>query len=310
MKHFSIVFSIIAGIFLLFPMASYGQKIDYDKEFTIILDSLNKQWTRYIQWHNSEVVDKYGIPRVKAMKELKAHPEREKELRPYIDSVTVLFEAARKESDKKNTEITEKRNAAYDKYKLISGEAFKSVFYKRHSMSTTELQSMLDSATKEVRRSPAGKATKAFLTTKKILPGDKFKPFPCFDANGKKFNWNIINGKKTIIVGGGLWCMTHGMDNSAPARFFKELKEKYGEDNFVLIIYWYNTDLQEMKKGIDEFGVEEFINVADGLEFSTPLEIVYDTQGTPSLLYINADGTLNKQVCGIDDYIDAFLKNE
>ena len=45
------------------------------------------------------------------------------------------------------------------------------------------------------------------------------------------------------------------------------------------------------------------------LEFSTPLEILYDTQGTPSLLYINADGTLNKQVMGIDDYIDSFLKD-
>lgn len=310
MKHFSIGFSIIASILLLFPMASYGQKVNYDKEFTKILDSLNIQTTRYVQWHNSEVSDKYGKPRVKAMNELKVHPEKEKELRPYIDSLTVLLDAAGKESQKRFALITEKKNEAYDKYNLISGEAFKSVFYKRHSMSTTELQSIFDSATKEVRRSPAGKATKAFLTTKKILPGDKFEPFPCFNVNGNKFNWNIIRGKKSIIVGGGLWCMTHGMDNTAPARYFNELKEKYGEDNFVLIIYWYNTDLQEMKKGIAEFGVEEFINVADGLEFSTPLEILYDTQGTPSLLYINADGTMNKQVCGVDDYIDSFLKNE
>ncbi|MCK9629187.1 MAG: hypothetical protein M0R37_11435 [Bacteroidales bacterium] len=309
MKYFSTGFSIIASILLLFPMSGYGQKADYDKEFTRILDSLNKQTTIYFQWHNSEVYIKYGKPRIKAMNELKSHPEKEKELRPYIDSLTVLLDAAGQESKKRYALITEKKSEAYDKYKLVSGEAFKSVFYRRHSLTTEELWSMLNSATKEVRHSPAGKATKAFLTTKKVLPGDKFKPFPCFDVNGKKFNWNIISGKKTIIIGDGLGCMTHGMDNSAPARYFKELKEKYGADNFVLIIYWYNTDLQEMKKGIAEFGVEEFINVADDLEFSTPLEILYDTQGTPSLLYINADGTLSKQVMGIDDYIDSFLKN-
>lgn len=308
MKNFSTGFSIIASILLLFPMAGYGQKAGYDKEFTIILDSFNIQLAQYIREH-SEVDGKYGKPLGKAIRELRAHPEKEKELRPYIDSLTILSKAAIRELDRKYAEIVDRRDKAYDKYMLLSGKAFERVFGRRHSVSTEELWSMFNSATKEVRRSPVGKATKAFLTTNKVLPGDKFKPFPCFDVNGKKFNWNIISGKKTIIIGDGLGCMTHGMDNSAPARYFKELKEKYGADNFVLIIYWYNTDLQEMKKGIAEFGVEEFINVSDGLEFSTPLEILYDTQGTPSLLYINADGTLNKQVMGIDDYIDSFLKD-
>lgn len=261
----------------------------------------------YVDWNNAEITGKYGKPRLKLLNELEEHPEKAAELQPIIDSMSHAFDSLITISDSIYEAITEKRHAMESKYETLSPEAYKNVFRRRHIISREMLDSTYKVASRDVKHSPAGKAVKEFLYGPKVLPGDKIITFDCFDVEGKPFDWGTIEGKKTVIIGDGLSCMTHGMDDSEPARYFSSLKKGH-EDDLALIIFFNNQDADGLKEQVKHFGLEDFIVLGDGMEFSSPLELMYDCQATPSLVYINPDGTLDCMTAGVTDYLEEFLE--
>lgn len=300
------------ALLCLFVLSSCGyhpskKTLQYDAEYTALADSLRQAQYDYFDWHNAEIAEKYGVPRVKLMNELKEHPERKAELQPIIDSLSHAVDSLMPISNARYQAIIEEVYALGPKYESLSPEAFKGVFMRRHSITREVLDSTYKAASRDLKRSPAGKAIKEFLHGPKVWPGDKIITFDCFDKEGKPFDWSIIEGKKTVIVSDGLACMTHGMDDSLPAKYFNSLKNGH-DDDMVLIIFFNNQDVDGLKENIEHFGLEDFIVVGDEMEFSSPLELMYDCQVTPSLVYINPDGTLDCMTAGVTDYLEEFLE--
>lgn len=74
------------------------------------------------------------------------------------------------------------------------------------------------------------------------------------------------------------------------------------------MVFCNNRDLAGLKEQSEHFGLENYIVVGDGREFSSPLELMYDCQYTPSFVLINQDGTLDRMLRGGEsDYIEEFL---
>ncbi len=256
---------------------------------------------------NTELAGKYGIPREKLRNELAEHPERAKELQPKIDSLSRYVDSLFPIYMARYQEIIDSALLVEKKYESISTEGFKGAFMKRHIYTREHLDSIYKAAPRALKRSIAGRSIDAFLNGPQVRPGDKIITFDCFDVNGEPFNWKTIKGKKTIIVADGLDCWTHGIDDTAPVTYFDYLREKFGDD-FVLLVFCNNRDLDGLKEQSEHFGLEDYIVISDGREFSSPLELMYDCQYTPSFVLINQDGTLDRMVHGEEtDYIEEFL---
>lgn len=307
MKRLSLAGLAILSICLCGCSRQAKQIAQNDADFLAAVDYFRQLQIVHSEWHNTEIGGKYGIPRVKLLDELAEHPERAKELQPMIDSLTYYMDSLLSISMARLQEIQDSALLMEKKYESISTEGFKGAFMRRHIYSRDQLDSIYNAAPRILKRSVAGKSIKAFLHGPKVWPGDKIIPFDCFDVNGNSFDWKIIEGKKAIIVADGLDCWTHGMDDTAPVRYFDSLRKEFG-DGFMLIVFFNNRDLAGLKEISEHFGLENYIVIGDSREFSSPLEIMYDCQYTPSFVLINQDGTLDRMVHGEEvDYIETFL---
>ena len=278
-----------------------------DADFLTAVEYFRQLQMDHAERQNTELAGKYGIPREKLRNELAEHPERAKELQPKIDSLSHYIDSLFPIYMARYQEIIDSALLVEKKYESTSTEGFKGAFMKRHYYTREHLDSIYKAAPRALKRSIAGKSINAFLNGPQVRPGDKIITFDCFDVNGKAFDWKTIEGKKTIIVADGLDCWTHGIDDTAPVTYFDYLREKFG-DGFVLMVFCNNRDLAGLKEQSEHFGLENYIVVGDGSEFSSPLELMYDCQYTPSFVLINQDGTLDRMVHGDEtDYIEEFL---
>lgn len=308
MKRISLLILVILPVFLLCGCNRQAKQIARnDAEYLAAVDSLNKAMRELVEWNNRELAGKYGHPRVKIGQELKEHPERAKELQPILDSLNHCFDSLSAITDARLAEIQEGKSRVSNKYESISTEGFKSAFGRRLIYSRYQLDSIYNAAPRILKRSVAGQAIHEFLYGPKVRPGEKIIPFDCFDVDGGAFDWSVIEGKKTVIVADGLTCWTHGVDDTAPVRYFNHLREEYGND-FVWIVFFNNLDLEGLKEKVGHFGLEDYIVLADGREFSSPLELMYDCHIRPSFLLINPDGTLVRAEFMDLDEIEEFLR--
>lgn len=62
-----------------------------DAEYKAKCDSLDLAVSGWIIWHNDAVAKSYGVPRVKLMNELEAHPEREQNLDLFLTALTTVL---------------------------------------------------------------------------------------------------------------------------------------------------------------------------------------------------------------------------
>ena len=299
---------LIATSVLLCGCCNQARQIEKnDADFLAAVEYLRQRQMDHADWQNTEIAGKYGLPRVKLLNELAEHPERANELQPKIDSLTHYVDSLLPISMARYQAIADSALFVEKKYESISTEGFKGAFMKRHYYTREHLDSIYKAAPRALKRSIAGKSIDAFLNGPQVRHGDKIITFDCFDVNGKPFDWKTIEGKKTIIVADGLDCWTHGIDDTAPVTYFDYLREKFG-DGFVLMVFCNNRDLAGLKEQSEHFGLENYIVVGDGREFSSPLELMYDCQYTPSFVLINQDGTLDRMLRGGEsDYIEEFL---
>lgn len=299
---------LIATSVLLCGCCNQARQIEKnDADFLAAVEYLRQRQMDHADWQNTEIAGKYGLPRVKLLNELAEHPERANELQPKIDSLTHYIDSLLPISMARYQAIADSALFVEKKYESISTEGFKGAFMKRHYYTREHLDSIYKAAPRALKRSIAGKSIDAFLNGPQVRHGDKIITFDCFDVNGKPFDWKTIEGKKTIIVADGLDCWTHGIDDTAPVTYFDYLREKFG-DGFVLMVFCNNRNLAGLKEQSEHFGLENYIVVGDGREFSSPLELMYDCQYTPSFVLINQDGTLDRMLRGGEsDYIEEFL---
>ena len=103
----------------------------------------------------------------------------------------------------------------------------------------------------------------------------------------------------------------HGLgDIKSPSYYFQNLLKKYGNDKIQFIIFFHRKNMNQLKEQINMFGTEPFTCIADGGTVSSPIEIIYNVDTTPSVIYINEFGIIDKITEGVTKYIESFLANK
>lgn len=273
-------------------------------EFELALEAHHQKFTELMERNNANVPP-LNIEAMKLERMAKENPALAAELNPRIDSLRHKADSLSSIFDKEYEILCQQGLEMERKFMFIDPLAFESAAYlARKRISKDSLGVLLSKASETVRKSEIGKRTREFIRNDQLQPSDKFKPIRCFDVNMNKFDWNSVKGKKFTIIVGGLWCMTHGMDNSLPKQYFESIKEKYG-DSHQLILYVYCNGPEEMKAEIKEFGLEGYTVISDFKGRATPFTSIYNCQATPTCIYTDAEGIIVNIMEGLDtDYLE------
>ncbi len=240
-------------------------------------------------------------------KEAEAHPEIK-------DSLLAIAAEERKTGESFMPALQEKmdnnqaeRQALMDKYALIFEDAFP-FFAMRKQFSKDSLAILLSKASSEIQESETGKALRLYIQNPQFVEGNRFQPFPCYDVDGNSFDWRLIQGKKVFLVHDGLWCMTHGMDNSLFRKYLRHLSE--AAPNCLPLVVVNCATPEDLKASIEEFGLQDFHVVSEFKKDLGTLNVIYNDQTTPTCHHIDEQGILVKTTEGIDqDYLEKeFLK--
>ena len=199
------------------------------------------------------------------------------------------------------------RQALQEKYSLVFEDAFP-YFMQRKLMAKDSLAVLLSKASTEIQESETGKALRLYIENPQIVEGSRFQTFPCYDVDGNSFDWELIKGKNVFLVHDGLWCMTHGQDNSLFGKYLRHLSE--AAPNCLPLVVVNCTAPEDLKASIDEYGLQDFHVVSEFKKDLGTLNVLYNDQTTPTCHYIDEQGILVKTTEGIDqDYLEKeFLK--
>lgn len=184
------------------------------------------------------------------------------------DSIQNLFKEIYEKVSKDNIELAMKYAS------VPSG--LQRLYMTRLDIPKDTLKNILHSLSIEMQESVYGKIIKEHLQTKQIQEGDSIYTFPCVQIDGKAFDWNITKGKQLLILYGGLGCM--GEDGR------EELKLLYNQtlnENFLILVYWPCSSLENLQKLKTEFP-SEYIFISDFKQDASPIKIKYGTQATPT----------------------------
>ena len=275
---------VLAGVF--FASSLPAQEITSNAAYRARMDSLSSAFSAVVNEWNKAIPPHFR----KAMqleKEAEAHPEIK-------DSLLAIA-------------AEERKTGEMDKYALIFEDAFP-FFAMRKQFSKDSLAILLSKASSEIQESETGKALRLYIQNPQFVEGNRFQPFPCYDVDGNSFDWGLIQGKKVFLVHDGLWCMTHGMDNSLFRKYLRHLSE--AAPNCLPLVVVNCATPEDLKASIEEFGLQDFHVVSEFKKDLGTLNVIYNDQTTPTCHHIDEQGILVKTTEGIDqDYLEKeFLK--
>lgn len=298
------------GLLILLAMfmsaALVAQTITSEEEYVAHRDSLRNVSRNYLKEWNKEIPP-LNIKAAKLEKEAEGNPE-------HRDSLLALASSLRKIVNEKMSFLLERRNeinkeirGLEKQYELVFEEAFP-YFWKRKRFTKDTLSEILESASLQIRKSRTGKALKKYISSTQIAAGEKFREFACYDNNGKRFNWKRIKGKKVFLIHDGLWCMTHGMDNTALRKYLVRIVRQSPECLPLLVVNC--TRPEELQEEIETYGLHDFRVVSELKGELGKLNWLYDDQASPTCHYIDEYGVVLNTTEGIDtDYLEKqFLK--
>jgi hypothetical protein len=270
------------------------------------MDSLSKAYSAVVKEWN-EAIPPHFRKAMQLEKEAEANPELKDSLLAIAAEERKIGESfmpalqARMDSNQKE------RQALQDKYALVFEDAFP-YFRLRKKIAKDSLAVLLDKASAEIQESETGKALRRFIDTPQFVEGNRFQTFPCYDVNGKSFDWELIKGKKVFLIHDGLWCMTHGQDNSLFGKYLRHLSE--AAPNCLPLVFVDCATSEDLKESIEEYGLQDFYVVSEYKKDFGTLNVFYNDQTTPTCHYIDEQGIVVKTTEGIDqDYLEKeFLK--
>ena len=277
---------VLAGVF--FASSLPAQEITSNAAYRARMDSLSSAFSAVVNEWNKAIPPHFR----KAMqleKEAEAHPEIK-------DSLLAIAAEERKTGESFMPALQEKmdnnqaeRQALMDKYALIFEDAFP-FFAMRKQFSKDSLAILLSKASSEIQESETGKALRLYIQNPQFVEGNRFQPFPCYDVHD------------------GLWCMTHGMDNSLFRKYLRHLSE--AAPNCLPLVVVNCATPEDLKASIEEFGLQDFHVVSEFKKDLGTLNVIYNDQTTPTCHHIDEQGILVKTTEGIDqDYLEKeFLK--
>lgn len=209
------------------------------------------------------------------------------------DSIQVFFNENLKKAYEENMRLAIKYAS--------TPSGLRRLYMIRLDMPKDTLKSILNSLNIETQESYYGKNIQEHLQTHQIQEGDSIFTFPCVQNDGKPFDWNITNGKQLLILFGGLGCMGEDGRNN-----LKQLYEQTSKDNFMIIVYWPCSSLENLQKLKKEYPCE-YLFISDFKQDASPMKIKYGTQTTPTCFLTDRQHIVKVKCTGI--HMELFNKH-
>lgn len=263
------------------------------------MDSLSREYSSLIDEWNA-TIPPHNIKAMRLEEEAEAHPELRDSLLAIATEERQIAKNLMASVHVRRNQIQEKQLATMERYALVFEEAFM-YFYWREQYTKDSLSVLLKKSSPAIKHSRTGKALKKYIKHRQLGEGDKFKTFRCYDRNGKRFDWSQCKGRKVFLIHDGLWCMTHGTDNSALRKYLHDITEVAPE--CVPLIFVDCETTEGLQKSIETYGLQEFLVASEFQKDLGTLNWLYNDSATPTCHYIDGDGTILYVSEGIDDEI-------
>lgn len=292
---------ILMLLFWLATTISYSQDLPDNAAYKARMDSLNTVLGAILKdWNNT--IPPHFIKAMRLEKEAEEHPEVRDSLLAIAAKERETGESLKASAQGKMDRNQAERQALMDKYSLVFEDAFP-YFIMRNQFSKDSLSVLLRKSSAEIRHSSAGKSLRKYIKNDQLAEGNRFRTFRCSDVKGERFDWSLIKGRKVLLVHDGLWCMNHGMDNTAFRKYLEHLR-KEAPDCIPLIIV--NCEKPEdLREAVEKYGLQEFHVVSEFNKTNGVLNWLYNDKATPTCHHIDENGILVKTTEGVDiDYIE------
>lgn len=292
--------TILIGI-VLASTSMQAQELKSNTEYIARQDSLHEEFSALVKVWNEKIPPHFREA-MRLEKEAKEHPELQDSLLAIAAEERRIGDSFKPDLQPKMDRIQEEMIALEKRYTLVFEDAFP-YFRQRKSHSKDSLSVILNSASEEIRQSRTGQALRNYIENQQITEGMPFQTFLCYDVEGNPFDWNLIKGKKIFLVHDGLWCMTHGQDNSLFGKYLHHLREV--APHCLPLIFVNCENREELRETIEEYGLEDFYVISEFQKGVGTLDWLYNDQVSPTCHYIDEQGIILNTSEGIDsDYLE------
>ena len=298
------IITVLVG--LLLAISANAQDLASNAAYNARMDSLNRAYSAIVDEWNATIPPHFREA-MRLEKEAEEHPELKDSLLAIATKEREIGQSIMPALQERMNNNQAERQALMDKYALVFEDAFP-YFRMRKQFSKDSLSVLMKQSSEEIQRSAVGKALRKYIKNRQRVEGEPFRKFRCYDVNGKHFNWNLTKGKKVFLIHDGLWCMTHGMDNSAFRKYLQYLSEN--APNCLPLIVVDCEEKKELLAAVEEYGLQDFCVVSEFNKDRGVLNWLYNDTTTPTCHHIDERGILVKTTEGVDqDYLEKeFLK--
>lgn len=294
-----IISTVIVG--LLLAISANAQDLASNAAYNARMDSLNRAYSVIVDEWNATIPPHFREA-MRLEKEAEEHPELKDSLLAIATKEREIGQDIMPTLQERMNNNQAERQALMDKYALVFEDAFP-YFRMRKQFSKDSLSVLLKQSSEEIHRSAVGKALRKYIKNRQRVEGEPFRQFRCYDVNGKRFDWNLTKGKKVFLIHDGLWCMTHGMDNSAFRKYLQYLSDN--APNCLPLIVVDCEEKKELLAAVEEYGLQDFCVVSEFDKDRGVLNWLYNDTTTPTCHHIDERGILVKTTEGVkQDYIE------
>ena len=169
--------------------------------------------------------------------------------------------------------------------------------YFTENVTKDSLQLFYDKLDDNLQTSKKGIALKNSFEIQKIKVGEQFIEINAKDLEGNTVKLSDFKGKVIILDFWAYWCHYCHEQNQEE---FPILKEKYKNEDFVIISYSVDVDFETWKKSSESDRID-WINISNLRGIKDKVVTQYGVQGYPTSFIINKEGKLIKIMEGYKD---------
>ena len=311
-RRISFIINIMRRLFIIslcLGLSSFmmsAQELTSSVAYKAYMDSLETEFGHLVEKWN-RTIPPHFMEAMRLEKEAEAHPELKDSLLAIAAEERRIGQSLMASLQPERDRIQEERIAIMQRYALVFEEAFP-YFRMRKQYTKDSLSVLLKKSSPAIKKSCTGTALKKYIKHNQLGEGGRFKTVRCYDVNGKRFDWGLCKGKKVFLIHDGLWCMTHGTDNSFLRKYLQHITESAPE---CLPLIFVDCETNEgLRESIEEYGLQDYIVVSEFRKDLGTLNWLYNDTTTPTCHYIDEQGILVKSTEGIDsEYLEKeFLK--
>ena len=291
---------------ILMSTALGAQNITSNAAYKACMDSLMRvKSTLFEEWNAT--IPSHFREAMRLEKEAQTYPELKDSLLALATEEREIGQGIMSNLQERMDKNQAEQQALTDKYALVFEDAFP-FFVMRKQFSKDSLSILLNKSSAEIQRSATGKALRKYIKKRQRGEGEPFRKFRCYNVEGERFDWGLAKGKKVFLIHDGLWCMTHGMDNSALRKYLYSLSET--APNCLPLIVVNCEEKEELLAAIEEYGLQGFYVVSEFNKNMGILNWLYNDTTTPTCHHIDEKGILVKTTEGVEpDYIEKEFLN-